>query len=175
VPVFIDRIIFIVGLLTEKIGRVACYLVFVIMIITTSEVIARYVFNSPTNYAWPLNRQLFGIFILFAGAHTMRMGGHIRIEIFYDRFPPKVRLIARAIGLAACLLFLGTLVWQGSWMGLNSLMMNEKMAGSFRVPLYPFKLLIPLAALLLFAQSLAVFFRERPRRKPKDKANQERE
>jgi TRAP-type mannitol/chloroaromatic compound transport system permease small subunit len=175
VPVFIDRIFVFIGLLTEKIGRVACYLVFLIMLITTSEVIARYVFNSPTNYAWPLNRQLFGIFILFAGAYTMRMGGHIRIEIFYDRFPPKVRLAARVIGLAACLLFLGTLVWQGSWMGLNSLMMNEKVAGGFRIPLYPFKLLIPLAAILFFAQSVAVFFRERPPRKRKEKDQEERE
>ena len=174
-PVFLDRIIVFIGLLTEKIGRVACYLIFLIMIITTLEVIARYLFNSPTNYAWPLNRQLFGIFILFAGAYTMRMGGHIRIEIFYERFPPRVRLAARVIGLAACLLFLGTLVWQGSWMGLNSLMMNEKMAGSFRVPLYVFKLLIPLAAFLFFIQSLAVFFRERPPRKRKDRTRQAEE
>ena len=84
-----------------------------------------------------------------------------------------LQMIARWIGLLAFISFMGVLVWQGAWMGVNSLMMNEKMAGAFRVPLYPFKLLIPLAALLLFFQSLAVFFRERPKRKRKDQVDPE--
>ena len=54
---------------------------------------------------------------------------------------------------------MGVLVWQGSWMGLNSLMMKEKLAGAFRMPLYPFKLLIPIGAFLFLLQGIAVYFR----------------
>jgi TRAP-type mannitol/chloroaromatic compound transport system permease small subunit len=39
-------------------------------------------------------------------------------------------------------------------------MSRELLAGAFRIPLYPFKLLIPLGALLLFLQGLAVFVRK---------------
>jgi TRAP-type mannitol/chloroaromatic compound transport system permease small subunit len=51
---------------------------------------------------------------------------------------------------------MGVLVWQGSWMGWNSLMMREKLAGAFRMPLYPFKILIPVGAFLFLLQGIVV-------------------
>ena len=145
--------------ITEAIGKPASFLVFIMMLITSTEVIGRYVFNHPTTWAWPLNRQIFGIFILVAGAYTMSKREHIRIEILYDHFPPILKRIARWIALASFVIFMGVLVWQSGWMGWNSLMNNEKLAGAFRMPLYPFKLLIPIGAFLFLLQGIAIFFR----------------
>jgi len=148
-----------IGRVTEAISKPASLLVFIMMLITSTEVIGRYVFNHPTTWAWPLNRQIFGVFILAAGAYAMSKREHIRIEILYDHFPPKVKRVARGIALACFVIFMGVLVWQGSWMGWNSLMMKEKLAGAFRMPLYPFKILIPIGAFLFLLQGIAVFFR----------------
>jgi TRAP-type mannitol/chloroaromatic compound transport system permease small subunit len=148
-----------IGRVTEAISKPASLLVFIMMLITSVEVIGRYVFNHPTTWAWPLNRQIFGVFILVAGAYTMSKREHIRIEILYDHFPPKIKMLARGIALASFIIFMGVLVWQGSWMGWNSLMMKEKLAGAFRMPLYPFKILIPIGAFLFLLQGIAVFFR----------------
>ena len=155
-----DHFVNLINRVVRRIGRIACFLVFFIMVITTYEVISRYLFNQPTDFAWPINRQLFGLFILFAGSHTARVEGHIRIEILLDRFPPKMRMLSRYLGLAAAFLFLGTLTWQSTWMGINSLLMNEKMVGSFRMPFYPFKLMIPLASFLFLCQVAALFLRD---------------
>jgi TRAP-type mannitol/chloroaromatic compound transport system permease small subunit len=153
IKVFFDRL----DTISEKAGKITCYLVFIIMLITTLDVVARYVFNRPLLWGWLLNRQLFGVFILFAGVFTLLKGEHIRIEILYDHFPPKVKTIARWISAAAMISFLGILVWQTSWMGWNSLMNNEKAAGAFRIPLYPFKLLIPVVAFLFLLQGISYF------------------
>jgi TRAP-type mannitol/chloroaromatic compound transport system permease small subunit len=82
----------------EKSAKITCYLVFIMMLVTTLDVVARYVFNRPLLWGWLLNRQLFGIFILFAGVYTLYKGEHIRIEIVYDHFPNRVKKIARWIG-----------------------------------------------------------------------------
>lgn len=148
-----------VNTITEKTSKPASLLVFVMMLISTTEVVGRYVFNHPSVWAWTLNRQIFGLFILVAGAYTMSKGEHIRIEILYDYFPPRIKMIARLIALASLISFLGVLVWQSSWMGWNSMMMGEKAAGSFRIPLYPFKLLIPIGASLFLLQGIIVFLR----------------
>jgi len=145
----------------EKCGKIFCYLVLVIMVITAVDVTARYVFNHPLLWGWLLNRLLFGVFILFAGVYTLYKGEHIRIEIFYDHFPPRIKMIARWIALAAFVSFMGVLVWQASWMGWNSLMMKEKAAGAFRIPLYPFKLLIPVVAFLFLLEGISYFLRRR--------------
>ena len=148
-----------IEVISERTAKVTCYLVFVIMLITTLDVVARYVFNRPLLWGWLLNRQLLGIFILFAGVYTLFKGEHIRIEILYDHFPPKLKNIARWIALVAFICFIVVLVWQGAWMGWNSLMMNEKAAGAFRIPWYPFKLLIPIAAFLFLLEGIAAFRR----------------
>lgn len=149
----------VVEAISEKTGRLAGYVVVVMMFITAVDVVARYVFNRPLLWGWLLNRQLFGVFILFAGVYTMLKGGHIRIEILYDHFPPKVKFIARLIAVAAFISFMGVLVWQGSWMGWNSLRMGELAPGAFRIPLYPLKLLIPVVAFLFLLEGIAVFSR----------------
>jgi TRAP-type mannitol/chloroaromatic compound transport system permease small subunit len=125
----------VVDAISQKIGKAASFLIFLIMTITTVEVVARYVFNHPTIWVWPVNRQLFGVFILFAGIYTMSKGDHIRIEILY------------------------VLIWQGSWMGWNSYTVGETASGAFRIPLYPLKLLIPIAAFLFLLEGIIVLSR----------------
>ena len=148
-----------IDIVAEKAGKITCYLVFIIMVITTVDVVARYVFNKPLLWGWLMNRQLFGVFILFAGVYTLFKGEHIRIEILYDHFPRRLKAFARWVALLAFVAFMGVLVWQSAWMGWNSFMMKEKAAGAFRIPWYPFKLLIPTVTFLFLLEGIAAFRR----------------
>ena len=145
--------------ISNKTGKALSLLIFLMMIITTVEVVSRYAFNYPTSWVWPINRQLFGIFILAAGVYTMSKEAHIRVEILYDRFSPRMKLIARWIALGSFLCFMVALVLQGARMGWNSLIVREKLTGAFPIPLYPLKILIPIAAFLFLLEGLVVFFR----------------
>jgi TRAP-type mannitol/chloroaromatic compound transport system permease small subunit len=149
---------------SKKTGKAISLLIFLMMIITTVEVVSRYVFNYPTSWVWPINRQLFGIFILAAGVYTMAKEAHIRVEILYDRFSPRMKLISRWIGLGSFLCFMVALVLQGARMGWNSLIVREKLTGAFPIPLYPLKILIPIAAFLFLLEGLVVFFRNNHKR-----------
>ena len=153
-----DELFNIIDAITDKVSRLACYLVFVMALIIVIEVLRRYLFNQPTIWAWNLNRQIFGVFILVAGSYTMSKNEHIRIDMLSEHFPAKVKMIARLIEAVCLISFLGILVWQGSWMGWNSFMMGEKATGAFRIPLYPFKLLIPILVFLFLIQGIVVFF-----------------
>lgn len=154
------RLVFnLVDAITAKISKPAGILVFIMMCITATEVVARYAFNHPTVWVWPMNRQLFGVFILFAGIYTMSQGAHIRVEILYEHFPPKMKMIARCIAVAAFLCFTVALVLQGSRMGWNALIVRERATGAFPIPLYPLKLLIPIVAFLFLLEGIVVFSR----------------
>jgi TRAP-type mannitol/chloroaromatic compound transport system permease small subunit len=155
----VDKFFSWIDKVVDRSARIVCYLIFVIMVITVIDVTARYVFNQPLLWGWLTNRLLFGVFILFAGVYTLYKGEHIRIEIFYDHFSPRLKTIARLIALVAFLAFMGVLVWQAGWMGWNSLMMKEKAPGAFRIPLYPFKLLIPVVAFLFLLEGISYFRR----------------
>jgi TRAP-type mannitol/chloroaromatic compound transport system permease small subunit len=142
--------------ISGKLGDGVSILIIAIMFFTTIEVILRYVFNSPTIWVWPVSRQIFGVYILCAGIYAMSSNAHIRIEIFHNLFSKKLKQIASIFALLSFILFMGVLIWQGAWMGQNSWASLETAHGAFRIPLYPLKIFIPVAAILFFLEGIYV-------------------
>lgn len=143
----------------RNLGWSAGFLIIVIMFTTTFEVTLRYAFNAPTIWVWPLNRQLFGVFILFAGIYAMSQQAHIKIEILYERFPGWLKKAAKVVTLLAFTCFMGALIWQGYKMGMNAWMVKEKASGAFRIPLYPLKMFIPVAGVIFLLEGFFVLFK----------------
>jgi TRAP-type mannitol/chloroaromatic compound transport system permease small subunit len=160
----VRRFLGLVDVVSEKSGRAVSLLIVVMMAIMVIEVVARYAFGRPIPWAWPINGQLFGVFILFGGVYTLLKGGHVRVEMLYNRFPPKMKSLARLIALACFLIFMGVLVWQGVVMARLSIMSWEHTPGVFRMPLYPFKTLIPIVAFLFLLEGIADFLQEEKNR-----------
>ncbi len=125
-----------------------------IMCIINFEVIARYVFNSPTSWGWVINEQLFLITTLFGGVYAAMVGGHIRIEILYENFPRSGKLISKIFTVILFALFMGALIWKGGVMAGEAISIRERAMGIFHLPIYPFKALIPIVGVLFLIQGL---------------------
>lgn len=135
----------------KKVGDLASLLILLIMAVVTYEVISRYAFNTPTSWAWLINKQLFGIFVLLAGGYSLVHNSHIRIEMLYDHFSPAFKSFVRWLTLLAAFCFLGSLLWKSSVMGLEAWHTKEVAMGVFKLPLYPLKLFMPIGAALFLA------------------------
>jgi TRAP-type mannitol/chloroaromatic compound transport system permease small subunit len=144
----------------EKSGRYIGLLVLVIMGLVTSEVIARYLFNSPTTWNWNITSHLLGVYVLFAGVYAMSQSAHIRIDMIYNLFSKRIRLIARIIGLLCFLFFTISLIWKGGEIGYASFTYREKLMGMFEMPLYPLKLVIPIIGVIFLLEGIAIFLKE---------------
>lgn len=151
------KIFTIIQMVSEWSGKVAGFLPIVMMSFITYEVVRRYAFSNPTKWVWLTNKQVFGVFILFAGVYAMAEGAHIRIEMLYNRFPSKLKLLSRLISLIMCGFFLICLIWQSSWMAWESFIVREKAVGVFHMPLYPLKILIPVISFIFLLEALASF------------------
>jgi TRAP-type mannitol/chloroaromatic compound transport system permease small subunit len=143
--------------LVTIVGRAASLLILPIMAIIVYEVVARYAFSAPTSWSWLINRQIFGVLVIVAGSYTLIQRSHIRIEIFYERFPTSIKRLVGWISLAAALIFLGVLLWKGYVMALDSWQSRETATGVLKLPLYPLKIFIPLGAVLFILSCLAVY------------------
>ena len=129
-------------------GDACSFIILLIMACVTYEVVARYVFNSPTSWAWLVNKQLFGVFVLVAGGYSLIHGNHIRIEMLYQHFSKRTKRVIHILSFLAALCFLGALLWKSSVMGLEAWGTKEKAIGVFKMPLYPLKLFMPIGTLL---------------------------
>lgn len=75
------------------------------------EVIARYVFNAPTFWAFEFGYMLMGASFLFGIAYALRERRHIRVDFLYDNLNPKQQALIDLFGY----LLLLPVVWWTTW------------------------------------------------------------
>jgi len=141
-------------------GHFFAWTVVALTVLISWEVFSRYVLNTP--HAWALDAQimLYGVLFMMAGAYTLAAGGHVRGDVLYGFFQPRTQA---AIDLALYLLFflpgIFALAYAGWSYASDSLAIRETTFSPEPLPLYPFKFIIPLAAVILFLQGIVEILR----------------
>lgn len=141
---------------SDKIGILGSLLIVPLVLSTCYEVFARYLFDSPTIWAYEVGYMLTGSHFLLGLAFTLRAGEHIRIDIFSGKFTERTRAIIDLAGYAVLLPMLAWLTFALSRYFSTGFATNEKSGQSaFNMPVWPFRLVFFAAFLLLTLQVLA--------------------
>lgn len=89
--------------LNDRVGRATSWLTAVMVIVTTSDVLLRYVFNTSFVFIQELEWHLFAFLFLMAAGYTHLKGKHVRVDILYTRLSPRRQAL---VDLVFGLLFL---------------------------------------------------------------------
>lgn len=154
------RISNIVDTINETVGQIVKYAIVPLILISLFEVMIRYLFNSPTVWAWELNTFLLCIMSLMGAGYTHLHGGHIRVEMFVNRAPPKTGMAIELIVNFIFLLSLVVLMREVGKMAFSSLSQLERSASFWSPPVWPLKMQILIGVFLLFLQCLTQFFNQ---------------
>ena len=144
----------------DRVGNLLSYFLFLFFVLLLMEVVLRYFFNSPTVWANELAQLLFGAYAILAGGYILRTGGHVNVDILYARLPRKTRAALDIFTSLLFFLFCGMLLIYGGSLAWDSLSRFEHSQSAWNPPLYPAKLMIPLAAILIMLQGLAKLIRD---------------
>jgi TRAP-type mannitol/chloroaromatic compound transport system permease small subunit len=140
-------------------GRILAGLILIMAGIILYEVVARYLFNSPTIWGLELATMIFGTYILGAGAWTWYRGAHVRMDLFYDRWSKRTKAVIDVFSFPLVLLFLGVIFWKSSVYGIEAIRLMEHSHTVWGPPVYHWKMTLPVAILLMMLQGLADFLR----------------
>ncbi len=148
--------------ISEISGRVASYFLMALVAVVCFDVLMRYLFNQPTTWAYDAALHLYSVAFLVGGAWVLKMNAHIKVDVLYMMFSPRARAIINVI----CYLFLlfplcYFLVKDGSVYVYQSWQAGEVSRSSpLHEPIWPLKIFIPLAFLLLWLQGIVEFLRD---------------
>jgi len=92
------KVLRIIDAINETIGSLASWLVIAMVIVILWEVIARYVFNSPTTWAFNNMRLIGGAIIVIGWAYAQLHNSHIRVDVFYIHFSARKKAIVDIMG-----------------------------------------------------------------------------
>ena len=146
----IDRI-------NEWVGKAVSWLVPILILELVYDTVARYVFNAPTRWSYDISYMLYGTIFMLGAAHTLGAGRHVRIETLYGKMSLRSRALVDVIGyLVFFFPAIGACVYFGAIFALKSWNMMEMGGDSmWQPPIYPFKTVLPVAAVLLMLQGVA--------------------
>lgn len=138
-------------------GRVAAVLIFPMIFSLVWEVTARYFFNAPTIWANDLSTILYGAMFMIGSAYALQRQQHIRTDWLYEKWSVRTRAMVDS----ACYILLyfpglTIFLWVGWKYALRSTTLQERIISSPWMPfIWPLKLCIPIATLLLLIQGIS--------------------
>jgi len=124
------------------------------------EVIARYVFNSPTNWAHESMFLMFGMQYLLSGAYAFREGSHVRVDVIYEKFSLRTRAKIDIVTSIAFFIFTGSIVVTGFLFARDSISVMEVSFTEWGIQYWPVKITFVLGGALLFLQGFAKLMRD---------------
>jgi TRAP-type mannitol/chloroaromatic compound transport system permease small subunit len=157
----INRYIYGMDVLSRSIGHAFAWCILILTLGTSYEVFVRYALNDPTSWAFDFSYTMYGAMFFMAGAYALSRGSHVRCDMFYRLWPPRVQASVELV-LYILFFFPGilALVISGWGYGLESMRIREISVNSpAGMPIWPLKMLIPFGAGLLALQGVAEVLR----------------
>lgn len=136
-------------------GHFVCYWSMIAVFAYYYEVLARYVFNSPTNWAHEAMFLMFGMQYMLAGAYALREDAHVRVDVLYVRFSDRGKAMVDIVASVFFFIFTGALLGTGFIFARDSVAVWEVSFTEWAIQYWPVKATIALGAFLILLQGVS--------------------
>ena len=137
-------------------NSVGVAVLFLLMILTSLDVILRYLFNSPIDGTFELTELMMVVTIFFALAYTESKKSHISVELIVDLLPQRSQAVIDSITALLSFGIISVIIWQGVLFTHEAVLSGEHSA-LLKIPLFYFKALVPRGAAALNLEILINF------------------
>ena len=156
-----QRLLLTIDKISTFAGQVFAWLIVGLTGLITWEVFSRYVLSNPHAWAFDVMIMMYGTLFMMAGAYTLSKNGHVRGDVLYGFFPPRLQA---GLDLVLYIVFfvpgVVALVWAGYRYAGESWAINEHSnITADGPPIYPFKTVIPVAGAVLLLQGVVEIVR----------------
>ena len=156
-----QKLLLFVDKVSTWIGHAFSWLIVTLTLLVSWEVFSRYALDNPHAWAFDIMIQMYGTLFMMAGAYTLSQNGHVRGDVLYGFFTPRVQA---TIDLTLYIVFfipgVVALVWAGYYYAGDSWRINEHSNITAEgPPIYQFKTVIPLAGAFILAQGIVEIIR----------------
>lgn len=140
----------------ERVGRIMIWLVLVMVLVSASNAMSRYLFNLSSNAWLELQWYLFAAVFLLCAGYTLLHNEHIRIDVLSSRLSARARLWIDVVGTVLFLLPVSLFIVWLSWpIFMNAWDSGEMSSNAGGLIRWPARLLVPAGFLLLSLQGVS--------------------
>jgi len=147
--------------INDRLGSATSWLVLVLILVITYDVIVRYLFRSSSVAMQELEWHLFAIIFLLSAGYTLKIDEHVRVDVFYSRFSEKKQAWINLFGSLFFLIpFCVILIVSSENFVFISLRVGETSPDAGGLPArYILKAFIPISFFFLLMQGISLAFK----------------
>ena len=140
----------------DLVGRITSWLTLVLAVVMGANVLLRYGFSLGRIWAQELEWHLLVPIVLFGMSYALRHGEHVRVDILFVTFSPRMKLAIEILSAVLAMAFALIVVWLSLGYVRQSWSIGEGTANPGGIDYrYAIKAFIPVGFALLFMQSLS--------------------
>lgn len=136
------------------VARIAAWLIMPMFFLLMADVIMRYVVGSAEIWTAEFAQLIFGVYAVICGGYLLVERAHVNVDILYGRFSRSAKAKVDLATSFLFFLFLAVLIWQSADMAWESAEKFERSNSIWNPHIWPVKLAIPIAGVLLLLQGL---------------------
>ena len=142
------------------VGEYVCFWSIIAVFVYYYEVLARYLFNSPTNWAHESMFLMFGMQYVLAAGFTHREHAHVHVDVLYQYFPMRMKAAINVFTSIFFFIFCIVLFWTGWVFAADSIGVWEVSFTEWAIQYWPVKITLSLGALLLMLDGLTKLIKD---------------
>lgn len=155
------KFLYFIDSISTWVGKAFAWMILVLTLAVSYEVMVRYVFRAPTTWAFDISYISYGALFLMAGAYALVRNGHVRADVFYRFWKPRTQA---SMDLILYIIFflpgVAALIYSGWKYAEFSVRFKEvSIFSPAGIPIYPLKVLIPITGVFLLLQGIAEIIR----------------
>jgi TRAP-type mannitol/chloroaromatic compound transport system permease small subunit len=156
-----QKLLLTVDKISTFVGKTFSWLIVTLTFLITWEVFSRYALDAPHAWAFDAMIMMYGTLFMMAGAYTLSKNGHVRGDVLYGFFPPRLQAgIDLTLYVAFFLPGTVALCWAGyKYAGESWAIWEHSSITAEGPPVYPFKTVIPVAGFFLLMQGIVEIIR----------------
>jgi len=146
--------------LTTQVGLYVAWWAVIAVFTYYYEVVARFIFNSPTNWVHESMFLMFGMQYVLCGAFAYCEDQHVRVDVIYAKFSTRGKAIADIITSLFYFIFIVTMLVTSIRFASDSIAVGERSFTEWAIQYWPVKLTMPIGAALMTLQGISKLIKD---------------
>ncbi|GHD59869.1 C4-dicarboxylate ABC transporter [Thalassobaculum fulvum] len=143
----------------RRVGRIAMYLIFVLVGILLWSSISK-TFFLPSLWTLEMAQFMMVAYYILGGPYSIQLDANVRMDLVYGSWSPRTKAWVDAFSVLFLIYFLGVLLYGGLNSTIYSLEYGERSPTAWRPYLWPIKIVMCVGIGLMILQAVAEFFKD---------------
>ncbi len=159
-PPFVVTYVRIVDALSTRFGRIAMYLIFLMIGTLLLDAITRNVLHIPLFWCVELAQFTLAAYYIMGGGYSMQLESHVRMDLLYDRLSDRNKARMDSFTAIFLVVYLIVLLIGSISSTIYSIETNQRLFSMWNPSVVPIKIIMVLGIVLMLLQAISIFFKD---------------